>query len=722
MSQTSPPAASTTDFARLLSPRGIALIGASANAASVGGQPLRYLTEFGYAGRVYPVNPKYPQLAGLDCYPNVREVPDPCDLAIIVVGARHVPSVIDQCGSRGIPFAIVLSAGFQEIGSRGAENQRALEQALARSAVRIVGPNCIGVLNLNEHIHAGFGSAMSNRNLLPGRLAMVTQSGGFGFAMVAAADQQGVGFNYIVSTGNETSIKATEFIRYLIERSDTDAVVAYLEGSTDGRGLIDIGRRALELEKPVLLWKVGNSRSGKRAATSHTGRLSAGSELFRRAIEQGGFIEIGDTDDMVDLAQFLRYRKRAKGNRTAILTLSGGAGVLVADLCEAHGLEVPETSTDTIAKLKPLAYELGSLTNPIDLTPQGYSDGFASYNRVIETVLAAPEFDQAIVRSAPGAVAATWAAGFVAVAARSDKPVLLQWGTSSEHYREAIETVRQAGIPAFLSPRRSVSALGAMYRFGVKVQRLKARAQKPSDRPVSAQSLDLPDSGATLGERRSKQILARYGIPVVREILVAESEIDSLRSDQFVFPLAVKIESPDIAHKTEAGAVRLRIADLASLRKAAHEVIDSARNYRPGARIDGVLVQEMATGTEVILGAVDDPYFGPTVMFGLGGVLTEVLHDVTHRFAPFDHDSALDMLAEIKGAALLRGYRGAPALDTEALADTLARLSWLIHDHAGRIREIDVNPLFVRPHGQGVVAADALIVLSEDGSQIAPRK
>src|SRR5690606_6386280 len=302
------------------------------------------------------------------------------------------------------------------------------------------------------------------------------------FGMVAAADQQGVGFNCIVSTGNETSIKATEFIRYLLEREDTDAVVAYLEGSTDGRGLLEIGRRALELEKPVLMWKVGNSRSGRRAATSHTGRLSAGPELFRRAVEQGGFIEIGDTDDLVDLAQFLPYRKRARGNRVVILTLSGGAGVLVADLCEAHGLEVPETSPETIAKLKPLAPDLGSLGNPIDLTPQGYDDGFAAYNRVIEAVLAAPEFEKAIVRSAPGSIASVWAPGFVEVASRSDKPVMLQWGSGSERNQEAFEIVRRAGIPSFLSPRRSMNALGAMQRFGAKAHRYKARSQQAGAR------------------------------------------------------------------------------------------------------------------------------------------------------------------------------------------------------------------------------------------------
>ena len=706
------PSATSSDFDRLFDPRGIALVGASATSSGVSGQPLRYLTEFGYAGRVYPVNPKYGEMKGLTCYPDAASVPEPCDLALIMVGAQHVSSVIDQCGARGIPFAIVLSAGFQEIGAAGAAQQRNLEAALARNKVRIVGPNCIGLLNLHARMHAGFGGAMSNPNLRAGRLAMVTQSGGYGMGMVSAADQQGVGFGYVVSTGNETDITATEFIRYLLERDDVDAVVAYLEGSTDGRGLLAIGRRALELEKPVLMWKVGNSRSGRRAATSHTGRLTAGPELFRRALDQGGYIEIGDTDDVVDLAQFLRYRKRARGSRVAILTLSGGAGVLVADLCEQQGLEVPESQPETIAKLKPLSPELGSLGNPIDLTPQGYGDAFASYNRVIDTVLAAPEFDLAIGRSAPGPIAAAWAPGFIEVANASDKPVLLQWGSGSEGNRAAIAMVEASGLPNFLSPRRSVNALGAMHRFQSKAARFKARAAQEFVRPIARQPLDLPASGA-LGEHASKLVLSRYGIAVTAERLIREADIDAVRAEDLAFPLAVKIESRDIAHKTEAGAIRLHIRDIAEFRRAARDVIAAARRYRPGARIDGVLAQQMASGTEVIIGAVDDPYFGPTVMFGLGGVLTEVLHDVTHRFAPFDRNEAQEMLAQIKGARLLHGYRGSAPLDVDALADALIRVSLLIADHAGRIKEIDVNPLFVGPAGQGVVAADALIVLHD---------
>ncbi|MCC7485880.1 MAG: acetate--CoA ligase family protein, partial [Burkholderiales bacterium] len=386
---------------------------------------------------------------------------------------------------------------------------------------------------------------------------------------------------------------------------------------------------------------------------------------------------------------------------------------LMADLAEQNGLEVPETSPQTLEKIRPIGSALGSLANPFDLTPQGYADGFASFTRVIEAVLAAPDFDMALIRSAPGAVAAQWARGFVEVANRSDKPILLTWGSGSERTQEALDVFQSAGIPGFLSPRRAINALGAMHRFHAKVAKLAAAQQRGWTRPLPPQALDLPAGAGTLGEHRSKQLLAAYGVPVVRERVVPEAQIDALDAAGLSFPLAVKIESPDIAHKTEAGAVRLGLTDLASVRAAAREVLANARRHTPQARIDGVLLQEMASGTEVIVGAVDDEHFGPTVLFGLGGILTEVLHDVTHRFAPFDHETAREMIAEIKGAALLDGYRGSPPCDVAALADVLVRISLLIADHAGRVKEIDVNPLFVRAAGQGVVAADALFALKE---------
>ncbi|HTP96146.1 MAG TPA: acetate--CoA ligase family protein, partial [Burkholderiales bacterium] len=384
-----------------------------------------------------------------------------------------------------------------------------------------------------------------------------------------------------------------------------------------------------------------------------------------------------------------------------------------ADLCEQHGLQVPVTSPQTVERLKPHAPDIASLGNPIDLTPQGYADGFASYNRLIAEMLAAGEFDQAIVRSAPGTVATVWAEGFVKVAAASDKPMVVTWGSGSERSQDAAAILERAALPCFLSPRRAVRALGAMHDFALKLERHRRRASGGFARPLPPQALDIAPGARALGEHRSKSLLAAYGVPVTREVLLSPEAVGALTEAPLAFPLAVKIESADLPHKTEAGAVKLGVADLAGLKQAAQDVTESARRFAPQARIDGILIQQMASGTEAIVGAVDDPHFGPTVLFGLGGILSEVLHDVTHRFAPFDLDTAREMVREIRAAALFDGYRGKPALDVEALADALMRVSLLIADHAGAIREIDINPLFVRPVGQGVLAADALIVLHE---------
>jgi acyl-CoA synthetase (NDP forming) len=709
--QARPPRGASNEFDLLVRPRSVAIVGASADAKLVGGQPLRFLTEFGYKGRIYPVNPKYPEMRGLPCFPEIAAVPQPCDLALIAVAASRVPEVLMQCGAAGIPFAVIISAGFRELGERGMENERKLQAAIRDSGVRVVGPNCIGLLNTFDHLHAGFGGAMSNPALAPGPFAMVSQSGGYGMGIVGQANMAGVGFSYMVSTGNETDIAALELVSYFLERDDVPAVMAFLEGVTDGRRLRAIGDRALELGKPVVLWKVGNTRSGRRAATSHTGRLSGAQTLFQRAAALGGFIEVSDTEDVIDFAQFLRYGKRAPGNRVCILTLSGGAGVLTADFCEENGLEVPETSPETIAKLRPLAPDFASLGNPIDLTPQFYGDGFASYTRIIREVLAAPEFDQAIVRSAPGSVVAEWIKGFVGVAVDSPKPICVNFGSGSEIAGDVGKPLVAANIPNFVSPRRAVRALAAWQAFGAKCRQYAERRARASARIARPADPDLPPGARTLGEHRSKEVLRAYGIPVVREVVVSPEALERMESPPFPFPLAVKVESPDIAHKTEAGAVVLHIRDMAALRAAATQVLASAKRHDPKARIDGVLVQEMASGVEAIIGAVDDAHFGPVVLFGLGGVFTEIMGDVTHRFAPFDVTTAQEMIAETRGAKLLAGYRGKPACDVEALAQALSRISLLISDHSGRIAEIDVNPLFVRAAGEGVVAADALVVL-----------
>src|SRR6185436_4011287 len=703
------PATSRTDLSRFLNPRGIAVVGVSSDAARIGGQTLSLLTDFGYTGKIYPVNPRYNEVKGLTCYPDLMAVPKPCDVALIALSAANVAGAIEQCGKAGIPFALVLAGGFSEIGAEGKALQENLIETARKANVRMVGPNCLGIINLKDNARIGFGGTAQLKTLKPGPMAMVTQSGGFGFGVVAIAAHFKVGCNYAISTGNEADLTLLDWIADLIERDDVEVVVAFMEAISDGRRLLEIGERALELGKPVLVWKVGNTDVGSKAATSHSARLTAGYEMYRAAFRRGGLVEIPDVDDLVDVAKVFHTRKRPAGNGVGVLTLSGGAGVLLADRCIESGLRLPEFTAATTAELKKTLVSYASSANPVDATANGYNDAFASYGKAVELVLNDPNIDQLIVRTPRGKSSRVWSENLLRLLRGSSKPCLVDWPTSPDDNGDVIEYLEQNGVPCIVGSGRAARALAALTEFSDKCRAYRKRAGKTLQRAVARQALDLPPGAATLGEHRSKQLLQKYGVPVVGGKLLPPAEIEALQASPFQFPVAVKIESPDVPHKTEAGAVKLGITDLASLKQAARDVVAAAQRYKPGARIDGVLVQEMASGVEVIAGVVNDPGFGPVVTFGLGGIFTELMKDVTHRFVPFSVDEAREMIGEIKGAPMLTGYRGRPALDVAALADALARLSLLAADHADRIAEIDVNPLFVRE--KGVVAADALIVL-----------
>ena len=701
------------DLSRFLNPRGVAVVGVSNDATRIGGQALKLLTDFGYGGRIYPVNPKYGEVKGLTCYPDLPSVPQPCDVALIALSAPHVAGVIEQCGKAGIPYAVVLAGGFGEVGAEGAALQAELASVVRNSDVRVVGPNCIGIMNLKDNARIGFGGTMQLRTLKPGPIAMVTQSGGFGFGVVAMACHYGLGFNYVVSTGNEDDLTTLDWVADLIERPEVEIVTVFMEGTTEGRRLREVGERALQLRKPILIWKVGNTDVGRRAATSHTARMTAGYELFRAAFRQGGFVEIRDVDDLIDIAKAFRIGKLPAGNRVAVLTLSGGAGVLLADRCIEHGLELPALTEATQARLREVLVSFAAIGNPIDATAHGYQDNFASYGRAIREVLADPNVDQVVARVPRGSAARPWSEALVEALRGTHKPLILSWPTSPDDNGDVREYLESNNVPCILAPGRAVHALAALTEFARKRRDFQARGKRALKRATARQAVVIPGGVRTLGEHRAKSVLKSYGVPVVSEVLMSPAEIEALEAPPLAFPVAVKIESPDVPHKTEAGAVRLNAQDLAALKQAARDVVAAASRHNPKARIEGILVQEMASGLEVIVGAVNDPYFGPTVAFGMGGILTELLKDVTHRFAPFDAGTAREMIAEIRGAALLNGYRGGPALDVAALADALARVSLLIADHADRIAEIDINPLFVREAGKGVAAADALIVLKD---------
>jgi len=695
-----------TDFGRLLEPRGIAVVGASANPGRVGGQPVFALTEFGYAGSVYPINPKYREIRGLPCYADIASVPDPCDVALIALPADVVPQAVLDCGERGIRFAVVLSAGFGETPG-GADLQRRLEEAVAASGVRVIGPNCQGVLGLRNRVYCGFGAPFQYAHPESGSVALVTQSGGFGYAVFGLADTSWMAFNCVISTGNEVDVETLDLIDYLLDRVDVEIVATYIEGVRDGRRLLALGEKARALGKPIIVWKVGNSSTGRAAAASHTANLSADYEIYRAAFQRPGFVPVRDVDDMVDVAKAFLHRRRPAGPRVGVMSISGGAGVLLADRCEELHLQLPPLSQSSLAELRSFMPQFASVANPLDVTAQVFND-LAMFRRVVGILLRDPHYDQIIVYNASiqGDTALRFANELAAIASETSKPILVGSSALPSRAAAAFEALAKAQLPCFPTPGRAAAAAAALFSFWR--NELPVRAAPAAARPVGR--VELSFDGERVGEHDAKRCLQAYGIPTVREVLLPLEQALALRDPPLPFPLVAKIDSPDLPHKSEAGAVRAGIRDLSELRAAIGEMLESANRYRPGLRINGVTVQEMAVGTEFLAGALSDPYFGPIVAFGLGGIYAETLRDIVHEFAPFDAGAARRMILSSRGAALFGGVRGQPPLDLDATAAMLSRLSLLIADHADRIAAIDVNPVFVGPQGRGIVAADALLV------------
>ncbi len=691
------------NFDRLISPQAIAIVGASADLSRIGGQPVRANTQFGFRGHVYPVNPKYDEIAGLRCFPDVASVPQPCDIALIAVAAPHVASTIRACGKAKIPFAIVLAAGFGEIGERGMALEAELRDAIASSDVRVIGPNCQGILNFRDKFYGGFGSIFQDGELGSGSIAMITQSGGFGYGMAQMAARAGVGFNYVVSTGNETDVTLLDLIEYSLERDDVSMIATYLEGVRDGRKLVALGGRALELRKPILIWKVGNTTTGRRAAASHTGNLTGDYDLYKEAFRSGGFIEIDDLDEMVDVARGVAMQRWPAGDRAGVISISGGAGVLMADHCESSGLSLPQLTEQSSRELASILPDFGSLANPIDVTAQVFNQ-LDIFSRTLEVVRDDPNVDQLILylASVPDPAAERVTTAIAPTITESHKPVFVAWSAPPERAVRGMDVLRDAGIAIYPTPVRAAFAAASLSAFARKTRH---RTAKSAKRPANLAPVSVPQGAQQLGERASQAFLERYGIRFARSVAVPRVAVNDIERLPFEFPVVLKIDAPQIAHKTEVGGVRTGITDLPALRHAAQEMLG-----RVNGHAEGVLVAETLTGLEALAGVVNDRIFGPMVVFGLGGIFAEALNDVSRRFAPFDRTTAFEMIDELRAAPILHGARTGVAYDLGALADLLVALSWFAADNADRIVEVDLNPIFVRTKPGGAVAADALIV------------
>jgi acyl-CoA synthetase (NDP forming) len=687
----------------LLRPRAVAIFGASDDPTRISGRPLRYLLEAGFAGPIYPINPNRATVQGVAAHASMADLPGTPDVALVAVPAALTEQAIRDCVARGVPGAVIFSAGYAEAGPDGLALQQRVADIAREGGVRLLGPNCLGVFNPQIGFYGTFTQSLDRDRPSPGPLGIVSQSGAYGSHIAYLARKRGMGINYWITTGNESDVDVSECLEWMAGQDDIGVIMAYVEGVRDG----DRFRRALELarqnRKPLVMMKVGRSEVGARAASSHTASLAGSDAIYEGLLRQSGVHRAATTEEQLDVAYACARGIFPAGNRLGVVTLSGGAGVLISDAAERHGLDVapmPAAAQATLKALLPFA----TVVNPVDTTAQALNDmGLLARN--IEVMLDQGGYDALLgffstvpnARTLSGPLRKAIEAGCARFPGRL---VALEMVADPEVVRD----YEAAGFLVFEDADRAVAALAALTRFGDAFARKAAAAAPPA--PAA------PLAAGPLSEVAAKRMLARAGIPFLPETLAGSAEAAAAAAEAAGFPVVLKIVSPQIEHKTEIGGVLVGLPDRAAVEAGHATLIARARQHRPDATIEGVLVAPMARrGVEVIVGVSRDPAFGPAVMFGLGGVHVEVLKDVTFRLAPFDLAEARAMIAGIRGRALLSGVRGAPPSDTEALARLLVDVAAFAAAHREDVETIDLNPVMVLPRGEGVVALDALMIV-----------
>ena len=700
-------------------PESIAVIGASQNALKPNGIPLYLLSMFSYKGDLYPVNPKYENVGGLKCYPSILDISAPVDLAIIGVAEAQAMDVLEQCAEKGVKAAIVFTSGFAEVSEEGKLKQDQMRDLADASGMRILGPNCLGVLNYYNGSMASFFYNQAKKDLVhPETLSFITQSGGLGGIIYQMVTQLSIGFNYFVSTGNEADVSFAEMLNYLVNRDEVKIVAGYLEGlQGDGRLFIDACRKAIESKKMVTMLKVGRTASGAEAAASHTGALVGSDKVYDGVFKQFGVPRADDVEQMNALIALYATGRLPAGKRMAVITISGGGGVVVADKCPEYGIEVVNLTEPTQDRLREFFPTFGSVKNPVDLTSQLFIDT-ELFQRALRLVMQDPDIDVAgffynLEMPDPEA-----SKKIIEVYKEVDKPLIIfTWPTGQDYALEAKRTLVQAGVPVIEHIPSGLWAISSLAdwvkRSGEKMEYPEIKRGHEYKKSIDLLNKHITINSKAITEWRSKELLELYGIPTTREGL-AKNEEDALHiADKLGYPVALKIMSPQLLHKSDLGGVILNIKSREELKKAYQKIIKNIESTSPEAFIEGVLVQEMlGKGLEVIIGVKNDPIFGPAVVFGLGGVFVEVLQDAATRVAPLRKEDAVSMINEIKGRALLKGYRGMPPADVDALVDILMKVSRLAVELEGTIEEIDINPLILFEKGKGAVAADALIIKS----------
>jgi acetyl coenzyme A synthetase (ADP forming)-like protein len=691
----------------IFAPQSVAIVGASPDPSKLGHRVLRNVVDNGYAGRVIPIHPTAPRVLDLPAYPSISVVPDPLDLAVIVVPPQAVLAVVEECGKKGVRGLVVITAGFKEVGGPGRELERKLIELVHRYSMRMVGPNCLGVIDTTTKLNASFAALMPN----PGQIAFMSQSGALCTAILDWSKNEGIGFSRFVSLGNKADVDEVTLLQAWGGDPENRVILAYLEGINDGPGFIQTAREVTK-QTPVIAIKSGTTQAGTRAISSHTGSLAGSEKAYEAAFNQSGILRAGTMEELFDYALAFAYQPLIAGNRLAIVTNAGGPGIIATDAAERAGLALAQLTSETIALLQRDLPPAASVFNPIDVIGDARSD---RYRIALAAALADPNVDAALILFTPqaGSEPEETARVIAELSAGQPKPVATSYmGAAS--IGPALKLLNEQRIPNYAFPERAISALGAMARQRTwSEQRVGdyVHFDVDADRVREVCARVRASGRVELGEIEAREIIEAYGMRLPKSRLARSPDEAAAFAAEIGFPVVMKISSPDILHKSDIGGVKVGVADAAAARDNYELIEYRARKYSRDATIWGVLIQEQVRkGREVLVGVNRDPQFGPLVVFGLGGIYVEVLQDVAFRLAPMTRQEAAAQVRAIRTYPLLKGVRGEPPADIAAAEEIILRVSQLVTDFP-EIVEMDINPLVVHNQGEGAIVLDARIIL-----------
>jgi acyl-CoA synthetase (NDP forming) len=699
--------ASRTSGRVLLDAQSVAIVGASPDDGKIGGKPVRFLRDFGFKGRVYPVNPKYQEIRGWRCYPDVASIDEPIDIVVVTVPHQAALPVVRQCVSKGVRQIVMFSSGYAETGEEGRARQQELLEVLRGSATRLIGPNTLGIANLASGMVANFGQAfeLPAGVLKSGRAGFVSQSGAFGTFIFTLAAENGVGFKYFVITGNESDVSMSEVIDAMLDDPEIDLVACYIEGLRDGRALLCACERARSLGKLIVLIKTGRTPGGSAAAQSHTAAIAGADEVYEAVFRQTGVLRVVDEEEMLDILTLCRGAHPVGGSRIGVLTMSGGAGVMLADSIDTLGLELAHLRHETTQALSAIVPAFGSTRNPVDLTGQFLAEP-QMLDGALRGLLADPGVDAVIFFLGLGRRHGERIARTLrAVAKDLSKPLVVAWTAGPPGI---IAGLLDDGIPVLPSPTRAVRAMAASSRH----RHARSQPARSFSLPCVVGAPLVPDGQAgRCSEAKTKQLLAEFGVTLPGERLVATADEAVAHAMSLEGPVVLKVCAADLPHKTEAGAVALGIRGEREVRAAHARILAACRQHAPQLRVQGVIVAPMMRdGVELIVGARRDPVFGPVVAVGAGGIHAEVLRDMAIAALPLVPGEAMALVRSLRIWPLLDGARGQPRADVDALIGVVEAVSAIMLGHP-EIQEIEINPVRVLPRGMGAWPLDATMIL-----------